>query len=131
MELKSFIVCEYASVRPDGIFNIVGGGIRRISSTRLPIVFSASLLLIFDCSMDEGAFELVIQLRDADGKKLFNVKQPFQIRAQTKVHTSVFRIERLAIERAGDYSFEVFVGGRTLGSHPLSIHAKTVRSGAE
>ena len=131
MELKSFIVCEYASVRPDGIFNIVGGGIRRISSTRLPIVFSASLLLIFDCSMDEGAFELVIQLRDADGKKLFNVKQPFRIRAQTKVHTSVFRIERLAIERAGDYSFEVFVGGRALGSHPLSIHAKTVRSGTE
>ena len=127
MELKSFIVCEYASIRPDGIFNLIGGGIRRLAAPKLPLVFSASLLLIFDCALDDGAFELNIQLRDSDGKKLFNIKQPFRIRQETKIHTSVLRVERLRIERAGDYSFEVFVGGKSLGSYPLSVSAKQNR----
>lgn len=122
MELKSFIVCEYASIRPDGIFNIIGGGIRRLATPKLPLVFSASLLLILDCSLDEGRFELNMQLRDSDGKKLFNLTQPIQVKAQTKVHTCVLRVERLKIDQQGDYSFEVFMQGRSLGSYPFTVN---------
>ena len=127
MELRSIILCEYASIRPDGIFNIVGGGIRRIATAKLPIVFSASMLIILDCALEEGTFEMNLQLRDADGKKLFNLKQPFRVRPQSGVHTSVFRFERLKLERTGDYSFEVFVGGRSVGSYALNILLRPAR----
>ena len=128
MEMRSFVVCEYASIRPDGIFNLIGGGIRCVNTTQLPFQFSASILLIFDCSLDEGVFDFNIQLRDSDGKKLFNITQPLKVTARTKAHTAVFRLERLKFERAGEYSFEVFVGNKSLGSHPLSVAHKPSQS---
>ena len=127
MELRSLIVCEYASIRPEGIFTVVGGGMRQLATTKLPLVFSVSLLIMLECSFDEGNFDLHVQLRDADGKKLFNLKQPFRVGSKTKVHTAVIRLERLKITQSGDYSFEVFVGQRSLGSYPLTVICKEPR----
>ena len=128
MELRSFIISEYANIRPDGIFNLVGGGIRSVNTTQIPFQFSASILLIFDCSLDEGVFGMNIQLRDSDGKKMFSVNQPLKVASRTKTHTAVFRLERLKFERIGEYSFEVFVGDKSLGSHPLTIAHKPSHS---
>lgn len=124
MELRSFIVSEYASIRADGIFNLIGGGIRCVNTTQLPFQFSASLLLMFDCALDDGTFDLNIQLRDSDGKKLFSVNQPLRITPTTRSHTAVFRLERLKFEKAGEYSLEVFVGNKSLGSYSISIAHK-------
>ena len=112
MQLRYIILCEYASIQPNGIFNVIGGGIRILSGPKLPVVFSASMVLVFECAMDEGVLELNIQLRDADGRKLYNLKQPIRLKSQTKVHTSVIRFERLKIDKVGDYSFEIFISGK-------------------
>jgi hypothetical protein len=124
MKTELFTLCDYAADY-GGKLSVIGI-FDALSSNQLPAVHPHCALAVkmrFE-NIEEGPKRLRISLVDDDGKLIFpaienviNVVVPPGI--QSVAVNIVLNIERLTLERYGEYSIDLAIDGRHEGSIPL------------
>lgn len=123
MKITSFILCDSATVRPDGTFDVVNGGISETAQDAYPALPPLSAVLVIEMGPDEtGPQRLELHLRDANARKLQLWRYPFTLAANQRGANLVLNLKGLRLHEPGDYLLDVRVNGKHLGP------AKTLRA---
>lgn len=127
MELKFGLLADYASVAERGKL-VIAGEFDQINAQTAPVTWPLMFLVArFEASITEGSkHRLRLDTRDADGRQVipaiegdigFVPRGPGRpLRGQI-----IMRLEGLQFPRAGDYSFNLLVDGRELGTVGLFL----------
>ena len=138
MEIKTFLIAEYAAnVPPDnklviaGTFNTVQ--VKRVgvapSGVRVPVpVPSCYLVAILECSIAEGTVHQgVMRVVDGNGLAVADPARLGELRFIANRegipmrYQLVLRINGMAVPEPGDFSFELIVDGKRIGDTVLYV----------
>ena len=123
MRITSFILCESATVRPDGTFDVVNGGLSEVAHAAFPAEPRVSAVLVIEFGPDEaGPQALDIQLRDANAVRLQLWRYPFVLGDKQRGANIALNLKGLRLPEPGEYLLDARVNGRHLGP------AKTLRA---
>lgn len=115
MHLTGFILCESAKMRPDGTFDVVHGGYSEAVAERFPTELTISAVVVLEAGPAEsGPQDLEVQLRDPDGRPLQAWRHAFPLQPGQKGAHLVLNLKSVRLPAAGDYAFEVRLGGKRL-----------------
>jgi hypothetical protein len=123
VRITSFILCERATVRADGTFDIVNGGLGETVQPSYPAEVPLSAVFVLEAGPDEtGPVTLDVQLRDANARRLQLWRYPFTLAENQRGASIVLNLKGLRLPEAGEYLLDARVNGRHLGP------AKTLRA---
>lgn len=116
MRVTSFILCQAATVRPDGTFDVVNGGLGEVVHRAYPAEAALSAVLVLEFGPDEvGPQQLDIQLRDANARRLQLWRYPFVLGANQRGANIALNLKGLRLPEPGEYLLDARVNGRHLG----------------
>jgi len=129
MEIETFVLCD-AAVDYMGKLSILGT-FDTVSAASLPIVWphcSLALRLRFS-RVEEGEHRVRISFIDADGRTVVppmegRVAISFRPAMTTAATNLVLNIDRLKLERAGEYAIDLAVDGRQEKTLPLYVRLR-------
>lgn len=123
MRITSFILCDSATIRPDGTFDVVNGGIGAVIKPAFPAEAALSAVIVLEIGPEEtGAQRLEIYLRDCNAARLQLWRYPFETQPQQRGANLVLNLKGLRLPEPGEYLLDARVNGRHLGP------AKTLRA---
>lgn len=123
MRITTFILCESATVRPDGTFDLVNGGLGETAQRAYPAQTALSAVFVVEFGPDEtGPQTLDVQLRDANARRLQLWRYPFTLGDNQRIANIVLNLKGLTLPEPGEYLLDARVNGRHLGP------AKTLRA---
>jgi hypothetical protein len=123
VNVSSFILCDSATIRPDGTFDVVRGGLAEVMPPAFPAEAALSAVLVLEIGPDEtGPQRLEIFLRDANAKKLQAWPYAFTLQANQRGANLVLNLKGLRLPEPAEYLLSLRVNGKHLGP------AKTLRA---
>ena len=127
MQIEIFTLCEAATQSVDGKLNILGA-FDVIQSPELPVVHpqcAVALRLRLD-KIEQGHHSLRIAIVDLDGKAILpNLDGGFDPKfngdQSSVVANLILGIQRLKIEKYGEYAIDLAINGKRERSLPLIV----------
>lgn len=126
MKIEAFVLCD-AATDYRGKLNILGT-FDTISAAEMPVVWPhcALALRIRFSKIEEGAHRVRISFIDDDGHAVLpllegEMKVKFGPASSTTAANLILNMDRLKLDRAGEYSIHLAVDGRQEMSLPLYI----------
>jgi len=129
MYLEVFSLCDAATTET-GKLNILGA-FDSLWAAKIPVVHpqcAIALRIRFD-NIEKGEHKIVVNLVDLDGKNIIpsatgamNINIPEGQRSASA--NLILNIQMLKIEKAGEYSINLAIDGRTTASLPLFVRQR-------
>lgn len=133
MEIETFVLCD-AATDYRGKLNILGT-FDTIYASRMPVVWPhcALALRIRFTRIEEGQHRVRISFIDDDGKAVLppmegTVTVKFRTGISTVATNLVLNIDRLKLEKTGEYSIDLAIDGRQEMSLPLYVNLREGKS---
>lgn len=128
MEVKSILLCDFATPHPDNTFSLLRGGIDNWNAQVFPTQIRISFVVILELlSTEVGRAHIAeLDIIDADGNRLLpQAKIPFSIPIRVNVTRYKWNLVGgntiIPIPRAGKYSLHVGVDGHDLSSIEFQV----------
>lgn len=129
MKMAYSIFARSARLSDDGLFDLSGGGLDRISSAAFPLVFpQLDWVVRLQMEPDEigRTFDCLALVADPDGRNL-----PIELHASATakppgICTAHYHYDQLTFERPGGYRFQLFSRGTLLGESRLEAEVQPV-----
>ena len=126
MNIEAFLLCDFASDE-HGKLTVVGA-FDSIFATKVPIVHPACTVaarIRFE-RIEEGDHQVRVDVVDEDGKPVVpRLDAKISVRLREDVASSlvnlVLHLQRLKLEKYGDYSINLAIDGKVEGSLPFSV----------
>lgn len=135
-EIESFVLCD-AATDYRGKLNILGT-FDTIHAGELPIMWPhcALALRIRFSKIEEGEHRVQISFMDEDGRSIMppldgTVRVRFGPNVCTLATNLILNIERIKLEKAGEYSIHLAIDGRQEKSLPLYIRLRHETKGGQ
>jgi len=132
MRLQFTLLAQAASVPPDGLLYIHGGGINTVWTQKVPLGFQGTLVirLLADRSEADRPQPLEIQVNDADGRSV--LPEPIRLPVAAKAHPDhpvgwpipvqvVANLTGVQLAQEGNYTIDVLLNDQHLGSENLRV----------
>lgn len=126
MKVRWAVLCDYANNTQEGKLNLMGV-FNRIGAARYPAVHS-SMALVIKFAVDPAEFgrkqSIIVQLADADGKRLFEAETEIVIERQSggpQEFDNILTLNNVVFPHAGAYAFDVLVNNSAQYSVPLTM----------
>jgi hypothetical protein len=91
-----------------------------ITTSQLPAVQNKTVLLI-SVTNATGDHELTVDLLDPEGGNVVSVNLHVNSHSPFAIHDLVLELLAVPLNHAGNYSFEVSIGGRQLGARQFNV----------
>lgn len=132
MELEFAMLAEGANSLPDGRFNILGGGIESLYAQTFPVTHPYMVIVLRITGRQtemKNPHEILIYLKDADGKDLVNAIKiplppaPAEMPASIKKFNAnlIGQLANIHFPQKGTCSLEILLDGRYEKSLPLEL----------
>lgn len=129
MEIETFVLCD-AATDYRGKLNILGT-FDTIHTVKLPVVWPhcALALRVRFSTIEEGEHRVRISFMDEDGKPVLPpldgaVRVKFGPAAKTMATNLILNMDRIKLERSGEYAINLAIDGRQERSLPLYLRLR-------
>jgi Family of unknown function (DUF6941) len=136
MEIETFVLCD-AATDYRGKLNILGT-FDTIHGGELPVVWPhcALALRVRFSKIEEGEHRVRISFIDEDGQAILPpldgmVRVAFGPNSRTMATNLILNMERIKLEKQGEYSIHLAIDGREEKSLPLYLRLREKKSGEE
>lgn len=126
MKIEAFVLCD-AATNQQGKLNVLGA-FDTVYAQKVPTVFqscSIALRIRFQ-EIESGSHSIACTVADADGKLIMpkiegNLNVKFSAESHSSALNLIFNIQKLKLERFGEYTIDLAVGARQEASIPLYV----------
>lgn len=126
VNIEAFLLCECAT-ESQGKLNVLGA-FANISAKQMPIVYPACAIAgrIRFSRIEQGEHEVRVSLIDQDGKEIIpalkgNISVKVRDDGDSSVVNFILHVQRLKLEKYGDYRVDLAIDGRQEASLPLYV----------
>jgi hypothetical protein len=135
MNIEIFSLCDAATIDAAGKLNVLGA-FDSILTGSMPMVYpqcAVALRIRFE-NIEKGAHKVAVNFVDIDGKHVLppangTINVNFSDEQRSGSTNLVFNLQRVKLEKQGEYSIDLAVDGRKEASLPLFIRGKDTSLG--
>ncbi len=126
MNIEAFLLCECAT-ESQGKLNVLGA-FENVAAKQVPVVLPACTIAgrIRFSKIEQGEHEVKVNLIDQDGKEIIpGLKGHLSVKvrgdADSSVVNFILNVQRLKLEKYGEYRIDLAIDGRQEASLPLYV----------